>query len=140
MLEAAALPILTQAVSFLFDECKLILDERRKRRDETNSASASKTATSTEERVQTKAEALKENVVEAEWLEAKAEIEQKVKLLRTYVKSYNFNQLKEAKYGADLPLHIMHEMEEQAAKIAQITQELQELLSKVYAKEVIIVE
>jgi hypothetical protein len=140
MLEAAALPILTQAVSFLFDECKQILAERRQRREAAGEVAEPQPAAPPEASLQTKTAALTEKVVEAEWLEAKLEIEQKIKLLRTYVKSYQFNQLKEAKYGADLPLHIMHEMEAQEAKIAQITQELQELLSRVYAKKVVIAE
>lgn len=140
MLEAAALPILTQAVSFLFDECKQILAERRKRREEAGEVLEAKSAMLPEECIHTKSEALEEKVIESEWLEAKTEIEQKIKLLRTYVKSYHFNQVKEAKFGADLPLHIMHEMEEQEAKIAEHTRELQELLSKVYAKQVVVTE
>lgn len=140
MLEAAALPILTQAVSFLFDECKQILAERRKRREQAGEVSESKPASPSEESVQTKTDALQEKVVEEEWMAARSEIEQKVKLLRTYIKSYHFNQEKEAMYGVALPLHIMHEMEKQEAQIAQITQELQDLLSKVYAKKVVVAE
>jgi len=149
MLEPVAIPILMQAVDFLFEETRKILQERRERRQ----AQLKETTTQSEpgnavqetppppDAIQTKEELLGQRISEQVWATYQAEVEHQVSLMEIYTRNYHLAREQYAKWGSALvPQVILHNLEEAEGAIADTTRKLQALLVKVYGKPIFVPE
>ena len=150
MIDPTQLPLLIKAVDFVFEEGHKILEERRERRKKTNDvASDSEDPEPASELVLPKPEDEKEirqdllttKIDDLLWQNNQLEIQHLVKLLETY--SHNFYLAKEqyAKWGdALVPPIIVHNMQDSENSMLETIKRLEIVLSKVYKKDINIIE
>ena len=147
MLEPVAIPILMQAVDFLFEETRKILQERRERRQaqlkETTTVpdpgNEGQEAPPPPDVIQTKEELLKQEISEAVWSTYEAEIRHQVSLMEIYTRNYHLAKEQYAKWGSALvPPVILHNLEEAEDAVAKTTRKLQALLVNLYGKPIFV--
>ena len=149
MLETAAVPILLQAVDWIFGECSKILDERRERRkaaltagpaaqNTVESANASSALAQPDDAIQSSEAALQQPVAEVAWKNAESHVAHLLSLLVIHTKNYHLAKEQYAKWGSALvPPIITHNLAEAENEIVKTTRELQSTLSVVYRKKVV---
>lgn len=151
MIEAIAIPILTKAIDFLFDESKKILEERRKRREKFDVREKSNDGIQTkngstmplphEQTISNRSDALSFLIEESAWKEKESEINNLLELLEIQRKNYNLHAKQYAYYGeADVPQRIIHSIDNDEKEIMKTSKKLQDALSNVYKAKVSAVE
>jgi hypothetical protein len=149
MLEAFAIPVLMQAVDFLFEEGSKILQERRERRqaqhkEEKTGPQPGKEGEGTPPpsgAIQSKEELLGQEISAAAWSTYEAEVRHQMSLLEVYTRNYHLAQEQYARWGSALvPPIIVNNLEENEHAIAEIMRKLQELLVKIYGRPVVVPE
>jgi hypothetical protein len=151
IVEALSIPILLKATNFLFDEVGKILQERRERRQAEQKPSAQETDTisslSTQEDEQSqdiitsKDAALKQRIDKNAWQSSEAEVEHLLSLLEIHTQNYYLAKEQYAKWGSALvPPIIVNNLTEAEDEVAKTTRKLQDTLSKIYGKQITILE
>lgn len=147
MLEPVAISILTQAVDFLFEEGRKILQERRERRlaqlkEATTEPDPMKDGEEPRsDAILTKEELLQQEISEAAWSTYAAEVRHQVSLMEIYTRNYHLAREQYAKWGSALvPQVVVHNLEEAEDAVAETMRKIQELLVKVYGKPIIVPE
>jgi hypothetical protein len=145
MIDPTQLPILLKAIDFVFDEGRKILEERRERRKNSESAPTSEApepaqeSTPAETQVinETKQDLLSSKIDEILWQNHELEVKHLVKLLETYSRNYHLASEQYAKWGSALvPPIIVHNMTEAENSMIDTIQRLEAVLSKVYKKDI----
>jgi hypothetical protein len=145
MIDPTQLPILLKAVDFVFDEGRKILEERRERRKNSDSASTSEiqepakeiTPAEIQEKIEIKQDLLASKIDEILWQNHELEVKHLVKLLETYSRNYHLASEQYAKWGSALvPPIIVHNMTEAENSMIDTIQRLETVLSKVYNKDI----
>lgn len=145
MIDPTQLPILLKAIDFVFDEGRKILEERRERRKNSESAHTSEApepaqeSTPAETQVinETKQDLLSSKIDEILWQNHELEVKHLVKLLETYSRNYHLASEQYAKWGSALvPPIIVHNMTEAENSMIDTVQRLEAVLSKVYKKDI----
>jgi hypothetical protein len=145
MIDPTQLPILLKAVDFVFDEGRKILEERRERRKNSDSASTSEiqepakeiTPAEIQEKIEIKQDLLASKIDEILWQNHELEVKHLVKLLETYSRTYHLASEQYAKWGSALvPPIIVHNMTEAENSMIDTIQRLETVLSKVYNKDI----
>jgi len=145
MIDPTTLPILLKAIDFVFDEGRKILEERRERRKNGDSAplpenpEPSKEAPPVEVQAtqETKQDLLSSNIDEILWQDHELEVKHLVKLLETYSRNYHLASEQYAKWGSALvPPIIVHNMTEAENSMIVTLKQLETVLSKVYKKDI----
>lgn len=145
MIDPTQLPILLKAVDFVFDEGRKILEERRERRKNSDSASTSEiqepakeiTPAEIQEKNEIKQDLLASKIDEILWQNHELEVKHLVKLLETYSRNYHLASEQYAKWGSALvPPIIVHNMTEAENSMIDTIQRLETVLSKVYNKDI----
>jgi hypothetical protein len=146
----ALTPLLTQAISFLFDEGKKILEERRARRQNTPTSVLVDTNPEKEQKPQSmekvgvissKEEALKQEVPQAVWNNSEAKIKHLMTMLKIQTNNYYLAKEQYNIFGKGMvPQIISYNLSEAEDGVAKTTSELEAELSKVYGKKIVIPE
>ena len=145
MIDPTQLPILLKAIDFVFDEGRKILEERRERRKNGESAPASEpqepaqetTLVEVQEKDETKQDLLASKIDEILWQNHELEVKHLVKLLETYSRNYHIASEQYAKWGSALvPPIIVHNMTEAENSMIETIKRLEDILSKVYKKDI----
>jgi len=145
MIDPTQLPILLKAIDFVFDEGRKILEERRERRKNSDSAPTSETQEPAKESLpaeiqvksETKQDLLASKIDEILWQNHELEVKHLVKLLETYSRNYHLASEQYAKWGSALvPPIIVHNMTEAENSMIETIKRLEIILSKVYKKDI----
>jgi hypothetical protein len=145
MIDPTTLPILLKAIDFVFDEGRKILEERRERRKNGDTAPVpenpepSKEVPPAEVQVnkEIKQDLLSSKIDEILWQDHELEVRHLVKLLETYSRNYHLASEQYAKWGSALvPPIIVHNMTEAENSMVATLQQLETVLSKVYKKDI----
>ena len=143
MLDPIHIPILLKAIDFVFDEGRKILEERRDRRKQSESAPTSATPAAepppveTQEHEEIKQELLTSKIDEILWKNHELEVQHLVRLLETYSRNYHLAREQYAKWGdALVPPIIVHNMTEAENSMVTTLKKLEDVLSKVYKKDI----
>jgi hypothetical protein len=148
MIDPTQLPILLQAIEFVFDEGRKILEERRERRKaqekqavppqvETQAPAQAVTAPAAPEKQQTKEELLVAKIDEIRWQNHEAEVQHLVRLLEIHSRNYQLAKEQYAKWGSALvPPIIVNNLNEAENSVSETIKQLEAILSKVYEKEI----
>ena len=143
MLDPIHIPILLKAIDFVFDEGRKILEERRERRKQSESAPTSATPPAeplpveTREHEEIKQELLTSQIDEILWKNHELEVQHLVRLLETYSRNYHLAREQYAKWGdALVPPIIVHNMTEAENSMVTTLKKLEDVLSKVYKKDI----
>jgi hypothetical protein len=150
MIDPAQLPLLLKAIDFVFEEGHKILEERRERRKKMNDAPPeSEDSESVKELMPTKPEEEKEirqdlltsKIDELLWQNHQLEVQHLVKLLETYSRNYHLAKEQYAKWGdALVPPIIVHNMQEAENSMIETIKQLETILSKVYKKDINLIQ
>ena len=139
MIDPTQLPILLKAIDFVFDEGRKILDERRERRKNSDSAANSENPESAKETPppevqaakETKQDLLASKIDDLLWKNHELEIQHLVSMLETHTKK------QAAQWGSALvPPVIMLQIEDRENSIMEARKQLEDVLSKVYKKDI----
>src|SRR6266508_3583026 len=145
MIDPTQLPILLKAIDFVFDEGRKILEERRERRKNIDSAPTSENQEPAQESTpveiqvknETKQDLIASKIDEILWQNHELEVKHLVKLLETYSRNYHLASEQYAKWGSALvPPIIVHNMTEAENSMIDTIQRLETVLSKVYKKDI----
>jgi hypothetical protein len=145
MIDPTTLPILLKAIDFVFDEGRKILEERRERRKNGDSApvpenpepSKEVPPAEAQETHETKQDLLASKIDEIQWQDHELEVKHLVKLLETYSRNYHLASEQYAKWGSALvPPIIVHNMTEAENSMIETIKQLETVLSKVYKKDI----
>jgi hypothetical protein len=149
MIDPAQLPLLLKAIDFVFEEGRKILEERRERRKMNDVPPKSEHPKPAKELVLPKPEDRKEirqdlltsKVDELLWQNHQLEIQHLVKLLETYSRNYHLAREQYAKWGdALVPPIIVHSMQDAENSMIETIKQLEIVLSKVYNKDINLVQ
>jgi hypothetical protein len=151
MLDPIQIPILLKAVDFIFDEGRKILEERRERRKVNESApqseaqepekDATQAPAAVQEPTETKQDLLAAKIEAGRWQGHEQEVQHLVRLLETYSRNYHLAQEQYAKWGSALvPPIILHNLTEAENSMLGTIKQLEAVLSKVYKKDIQVVE
>lgn len=135
MLEAAQVSILAKAIDFIFEQGRLILQERRERRKaaaaEHNGDSAPEEATLS--LTLSKAEALCTPIQLTVWSAREAEVKHLVSLLEIQARNYYLAKEQYARWGSALvPPVVVSNLEEAENSVSETTARLNSILSELY--------
>jgi hypothetical protein len=145
MIDPTQLPILLKAIDFVFDEGRKILEERRERRKNGDSAPVPENPEPSKEvpsagiqaNNETKQDLLASKIDEIQWQDHELEVKHLVKLLETYSRNYHLTSEQYAKWGSALvPPIIVHNMTEAENSMIETIKQLETVLSKVYKKDI----
>ncbi|HMB21477.1 MAG: hypothetical protein ACM33V_03845 [Chloroflexota bacterium] len=148
MIDPTQLPILLQAIEFVFDEGRKILEERRERRKaqekqavppqvETQAPAQAVAAPAAPEKQQTKQELLSAKIDEIRWQSHEADVQHLVRLLEIHSRNYQLAKEQYAKWGSALvPPIIVNNLNEAENSVSETVKQLEAVLSKVYEKEI----
>lgn len=142
MIDPTQLPILLKAIDFIFDEGHKILEERRERRKDGDSAAIGEPQEPIKEITpvpiqENKQDLLSSKIDEILWQNHELEIKHLVKLLETYSRNYHLASEQYAKWGSALvPPIIVHNMTEAENSMIETIKQLEAVLSKVYKKDI----
>ena len=157
MLDVIELPVLMKAVDFLFEEGRKILEERRERRkaqdapapvEEKESAAEpaipaalSESKGEMEAKEESKQGLLSAKVDEVQWKGHEREVQHLVRLLETYSRNYHLAKEQYAKWGSALvPPIVAHNLGEAEDAMIETIEQLEAALSKLYNKDIRIIE
>lgn len=148
MIDPMQLPILLKALDFVFDEGRKILDERRERRKQENDpksdaqeSSAETTPAEPEKAQEVKQDLIASKIDEILWKNHEGEVQHLVRLLETYSRNYQIAKEQYAKWGSALvPPIIVSNMNEAENSMLETIKRLETILSKVYKKEVNLIQ
>ena len=149
MIDPVQLPLLMKAIDFVFEEGHKILEERRERRKinealpESGGAEPSSelVAPEPEEREEVRQNLLSSRVDELLWQTHQAEIQHLVKLLETYSRNYYLAKEQYAKWGdALVPPIVLHNMQDAENSMAETIKKLEAVMTKVYNKDINLIE
>ena len=149
MIDPAQLPLLLKAIDFVFEEGRKILEERRERRKLNDVSPKSEDSEPAQELVLPEPEdgkgirqdLLTSKVDELLWQNHQMEIQHLVKLLETYSRNYHLAREQYAKWGdALVPPIIVHNMQDAESSMIETIKQLEIVLSKVYKKEINLVQ
>ena len=151
MLEAAQVSILAKAIDFVFEQGRLILQERRERRHKQAAGSGNGSAVSEAEEPETaahtdraveesapalglnKAEALRSPIRLASWSAREAEVKHLVSLLEIQARNYWLAKEQYARWGSALvPPIILSNLEEAENSVSETTSRLNSILTDLY--------
>ena len=147
MIDPTQLPILLKAIDFIFDEGHKILEERRERRKNGDSAAIAEPQAQEpvkeippvqiQENKEIKQDLLSSKIDEMLWQNHELEVKHLVKLLETYSRNYHLASEQYAKWGSALvPPIIVHNMTEAENSMIETIKQLEAVLSKVYKKDI----
>jgi hypothetical protein len=143
MLDPLTIPVLRNALDFLFGEGSKILQEQRERRKVLKESEIRKSDTDSISKqevtgsIQSWDDALNQSIIPTAWTSSEEKINHLLSLLDTYTKSYYHYKEQYATYGSALvPFIIAHNLAEAEDGIAMTMKELQEILSAVFGKNV----
>ena len=146
MIDPAQLPILMQAIEFIFDEGRKILEERRERRKRQESLPGNQQAKEPskenavhqpEQAVQIKQDLITTKVDEILWKNHEQEVKHLVRLLEIYSRNYYLAREQYAKWGdALVPPIIVNNITESENSMIETIQKLESVLSKIYKKDI----
>jgi hypothetical protein len=145
MIDPTQLPILLKAIDFVFDEGRKILEERRERRKNSDSAPTGEnqepakesTPAEIEVKSETKQDLLASKIDEILWQNHELEVQHLVKMLEKHTKNYYILKEQAAQWGSALvPPVIMLQIEERQNSILETRKQLEIVLSKVYKKDI----
>ena len=149
MIDPAQLPLLLKAIDFVFEEGRKILEERRERRKMNAVPPKSEEAESAkdlvlpepEDRKEIRQDLLTSKVDELLWQNHQLEIQHLVKLLETYSRNYHLAREQYAKWGdALVPPIVVHNMQDAENSMIETIKQLEVVLSKVYKKDINLVQ
>ena len=149
MIDPTQLPLLIKAIDFVFEEGHKILEERRERRKITDGPHTSEDSEQVKELVvpeseeenEIKQDLLNSKIDELLWQNNQMEIQHLVKLLETYSHNYYLAKEQYAKWGdALVPPIIVHNMQDSENSMLETIKRLEIVLSKVYKKDINIIE
>jgi hypothetical protein len=149
MIDPAQLPLLLKAIDFVFEEGHKILEERRERRKMNDAPSKGEESEPAKELALPEPEDEKEirqdlltsQIDELLWQNHQLEIQHLVKLLETYSHNYYLAREQYAKWGdALVPPIIVHNMQDSENSMLETIKRLEIVLSKVYKKDINIIE
>ena len=150
MIDPTQLPLLLKAIDFVLEEGHKILEERRERKRKMNEAPPeSEGAEPAKELALPKPEDEKEirqdlltsQIDELLWQNHQLEIQHLVKLLETYSHNYYLAKEQYAKWGdALVPPIIVHNMQEAENSMVETLKQLELVLSKVYKKDINLIQ
>jgi hypothetical protein len=149
MIDPVQLPILLKAIDFVFDEGRKILEERRERRKQHDSFPNSDAPEPVkdvklpdlEQGMIMKQTLLASKVDETLWLGHAEEVKHLVRLLETYSRNYQLAKEQYAKWGSALvPPIIVNNMKDAENSMLETTEKLQNTLSRVYNKNISLIE
>ena len=145
MIDPTQLPILLKAIDFVFDEGRKILDERRERRKNSDSAANSENPEPAKETPPAEVQAAKETkqdllaskIDDLLWKNHELEIQHLVSMLETHTKTDYRLKEQAAQWGSALvPPVIMLQIEDRENSIMEARKQLEDVLSKVYKKDI----
>ena len=145
MIDPTTLPILLKAIDFVFDEGRKILEERRERRKNDDSAPVPENPEPDKEASpatiqatgETKQDLLSSKIDEILWQNYEWEVGSLVRRLEKETKSYYIRKEQYAQLGsAFAPPYIILEIEEREKSMIETIKELETVLSKVYKKDI----
>jgi len=145
MIDPVQLPLLMKAVDFVFEEGRKILEERRERRKEKETAPQAEgsdvpqelVVPGPEEEKEIKQELLTSKVDELLWQNHQLEVQHLVRLMETYSRNYYLAREQYAKWGdALVPPIILHNLQEAENAVADTVQKLEAVLAKIYKKDI----
>ena len=145
MIDPTQLPILLKAIDFVFDEGRKILEERRERRKNNDSAPENEapepakevTPAEIQQTNEAKQDLLASKIDDILWQNHEMEVQHLVKLLETYSRNYHISSEQYAKWGSALvPPIIVHNMSEAENAMLDTIHRLETVLSKVYKKDI----
>lgn len=148
MIDPTAVPILVKTLDWLFGEGSKILQERRERRKTQQGATkhidkavGPVVAANDMEIIQSKEDAMKQQITESTWRESEAKVKHLLSLLDIYTKNYYLMKEEYAKWGSALvPPIIVHNLTEAEDNIAVTAKELETILGKTYKKTIVVPE
>ena len=149
MIDPVQLPLLLKAIDFVFEEGHKILEERRERRkmndapskDEESEPAKELALPEPEDEKEIRQDLLTSQIDELLWQNHQLEIQHLVKLLETYSHNYYLAREQYAKWGdALVPPIIVHNMQDSENSMLETIKRLEIVLSKVYKKDINIIE
>jgi hypothetical protein len=152
MLETFAIPVLTKAADFLFEESSKILQERRERRKTLQSQSNSPSEIVQENPenarkihddkiVRTKDELLQQKVNEALWNTYEDQVVHELNLLELHTRTYYLARKQYAQWGDELvPPIILNRLQKAEDDIAATTHKLRSIMETITGTVVILDE
>ncbi len=149
MLDTLELPILLKAIDFIFEEGRKILEERRERRKandlpappEEKQPEAEPALPAPEAKEEVRQDLLSTKIDEILWMNHEQEVQHLVRLLETHSRNYHIAKEQYAKWGSALvPPIIVHNMTEAENSMLETIKQLEVVLSKVYNKDIQVVE
>ena len=138
MLDPLSLPLLLKSIDFIYEEYSKLLDERRKRREETRKASKVITTPQPipKNTIQSKEEALTKRINAKQWQKGEEDIRHLVSLLEIHYGNYRLLSKQYATWTEALvPSVIANGLTQEERKIEEITQQLQQRLAEIYGKD-----
>jgi hypothetical protein len=140
MLEAAQVSILAKAVDFIFEQGRLILQERRERRKAMATTPAQDSDFGPDEPVLStklsKTEALRTPIRIATWSVREAEVKHLVSLLEIQARNYWLAKEQYARWGsAMVPPVVVSNLEEAENSVSETTERLHAILSELYQEK-----
>jgi hypothetical protein len=145
MIDPTTLPILLKAIDFVFEEGRIILEERRERRktQEQPPSSVEKPASQEivtlppEQAAEIKHDLLASKVDEILWHNNEQELQHLVRLYDTYSRNYYLAREQYAKWGdALVPPIILNNLRDAENSMVETIQRMETVLSKIYKKEI----
>ncbi|HLF25294.1 MAG TPA: ATP-binding protein [Anaerolineae bacterium] len=141
MLEAAQVSILAKAIDFIFEQGRLILQERRERRQVQPAAPAESDAPAPADEPLlptdlTKTEALRKPIRLATWSVREAEVKHLVSLLEIQARNYWLAKEQYARWGSALvPPVIVSNLEEAENSVSETTARLNTIINDLYVEK-----
>jgi hypothetical protein len=147
MIDPIQIPILLKAVDFVFEEGRKILEERRERRKNDNSSKSEVPEPEetdpavVQKQAEVKQDLLASKIDENLWQNHEQEVQHLVRLLETYSRNYYIAREQYAKWGSALvPPIILHNLTEAENSMVGTLKKLEGVLSKVYKKDIQMVD
>jgi hypothetical protein len=141
MLEAAQVSILAKAIDFIFEQGRLILQERRERRKAEQARAENSTVVAPAEEASpgigmTKAEALRKPIRLTAWSVREAEVKHLVSLLEIQARNYYLAKEQHARWGsAMVPPVIVSNLEEAENSVSETAARLNTIIADLYREK-----
>lgn len=141
-------PLLIEAISFVFEEGKKFLQERRERQKK--EAKVDSTEVKEPEKlpsedakgkniISSKDAALTQKIEKSKWIDSEAKVKHLMDLLKIQTRNYYHAKEQYAQWGnALVPQIIIHNLSESENELAKTLSALQTELGKVYGKEIVV--
>jgi hypothetical protein len=144
LIEALAIPLLSKAIDFLFEEGKKILEERRKRKESEQKNPASNLSDTNKPisrpimvTISSKEEAMNQSISESSWLNSEERIKHLMSLIEIHSRNYYHAKEQYAQWGSALvPAIIVNNLKESEDAVGDTIKELEIALTNLYGKKV----